>query len=103
MEATTFKDARVIEKGREFVLLKADVTRDQDPEVVKLMAQFKIRGVPTLVFIGTDGRERTELRRTEYTSADELLKLMGQTLQPSTSAVPATGGFEAPAKLMQPF
>jgi thiol:disulfide interchange protein DsbD len=103
MEATTFKDPRVIEKGREFVLLRADVTKDQDPAVQRLMATFKIRGVPTLVFLGADGRERTELRRTEYTSADELLKLMTQALRPATSAVPVSSAPDVPPQLLQPF
>jgi thiol:disulfide interchange protein DsbD len=103
MEATTFRDARVIEMGKKFVLLKADVTRDQDPAVVKLMAQFKVRGVPTLVFLGADGQERTGLRRTEYTSADELLKLMKQTLLPATNTAPSGAGMNAPPELMRPF
>jgi thioredoxin:protein disulfide reductase len=103
MEHTTFRDPRVIEKGREFMLLKADVTRNEEPAVQRLMEEFKIRGVPTLVFIGADGHERPELRQTKYTSADELLKLMSETQLPAKTTTPATAAPDMPAKLMQPF
>ncbi len=44
------------------VVLSVDLSDWDSPEEVDLRRRFKIRGVPTLVFIGPDGRERTELR-----------------------------------------
>ena len=44
------------------VVLSVDLSDWDSPEEVDLRRRFGIRGVPTLVFIGPDGRERTELR-----------------------------------------
>jgi thiol:disulfide interchange protein DsbD len=80
MDLRTFSDPRVIETSRQFVTLKADMTRTGSPEVQKLVENFSIVGVPTYIFIGRDGRELTGLRRIGFVPADEFLALMNRAL-----------------------
>lgn len=58
LDHTTFKDPRVIQATRTWVLLKADLTRQNSAEVASLARKWQILGVPTLLFIGTDGQEK---------------------------------------------
>ena len=86
MEQTTFRDARVFEKSRDFVLLRVDLTNQDLP--AELEKRFQIVGVPTIVFLDPAGREHAELRQVGYISADELLGLLerAKTLAPATNA-----------------
>jgi thiol:disulfide interchange protein DsbD len=56
----TFTNPEVIAAGKGWVFLKADLTRTGSPEVEALREKWKIRGVPTLIFLGPDGRETGE-------------------------------------------
>lgn len=70
LDEDTLSDPRVQEKLREsYVFVKIDI--DQDPN---LASQFKIYGVPTLVFLDTNGQETK--RREGYVTPDELLLLL---------------------------
>ena len=89
MEQTTFCDARVIAVGREFALLRVDLTNQDVPAALE--KQFQIIGVPTLIFLDPAGREHTELRQVGYVSADELLDLLERARAP-VSARPESGG-----------
>jgi thioredoxin:protein disulfide reductase len=103
MERTTFRDARIIEQSKQFIMLKADLTHEGTPEVEKVRKDFNIWGVPTLVFIGPDGREHASLRRVEYVAANELLDLLekAKTAAPINSA--ATDTPDVPPQLLNPF
>jgi len=101
MERTTFRDPRVIEAGKAVVFLKADVTANESPAVQAVLAEYRIRGVPTLVFLDSTGKEHAALRRAEYTGADELLDLIKRAHQPAPSGAPTAP--EIPAALMNPF
>lgn len=69
LETFTFSDKAVVEFSRSFVMLKADVTTGGDVEVEGLKKKFNVVGVPTIVFIGKDGAERTELRFVGFADA----------------------------------
>jgi thioredoxin:protein disulfide reductase len=71
-------------------MLKADLTREGTPAVEALRQKFGIRGVPTTVFLGPNGSEHSKLRRVEYVTADEILKLMDQAVLPAP-VTPGTG------------
>jgi thiol:disulfide interchange protein DsbD len=60
LEEKTFTNPEVIAAGKGWVFLKADLTRTGSPEVEALREKWKIRGVPTLIFLGPDGRETGE-------------------------------------------
>jgi thiol:disulfide interchange protein DsbD len=104
MERTTFRDKRVVDDAKQFVMLKADLTHEGTPEVEKMRKDFGIWGVPTLVFIGPDGREHTELRKVEYVTAAELLDLLEKAkgIAP-TNSLATTGMPDVPPQLLNPF
>ena len=60
LDEKTFTNPEVIAAGQGWVFLKADLTRTGSPEVEALREKWKIRGVPTLIFLGPDGRETGE-------------------------------------------
>lgn len=73
LDKFSFSDQRVIEISKNIVMLKANVTRGSSPEVKSLLKQYGIRGVPTIVFIGSDGAERQDLRIVQFEDAGEVL------------------------------
>ncbi|HTS19148.1 MAG TPA: cytochrome c biogenesis protein CcdA [Verrucomicrobiae bacterium] len=103
MERTTFRDKRVLDESKDFTLLKADLTHEGSPDVEKLRKDFGIWGVPTLVFIGPDGREHTELRRVEYLTPTELVDLLAKakTIAPTNSTAARVP--DIPPQLLNPF
>ena len=62
LDRFTFTDERVIEATEHFVRLKVDLTDYQSPEAEGLRQRYEVAGVPTIVFLGSDGRERPEAR-----------------------------------------
>ncbi len=58
LEHNTFSDPRVVAAAKGWVLLKADLTREGTEEVARLRQRWGIKGVPTVVFLGPDGKER---------------------------------------------
>ena len=57
LEKFTFTDAGVRKALEGWVLLKADLTKTASPEVSALRTKWNIQGVPTMVFLGPDGKE----------------------------------------------
>ncbi|NUN10575.1 MAG: thioredoxin fold domain-containing protein [Ignavibacteriaceae bacterium] len=57
LDRFTFTDDRVIEMTSEYKAFKADLTKSNSAEVEALRKEFKIVGVPTVLLIGTDGKE----------------------------------------------
>lgn len=80
MDKKTFPDPRIVEKSKQFLMLKVDLTRSDSPAVQQLANRFGIAGVPTYVFMAPGGRELTQLRLVGFVPADEFLKLMDQAL-----------------------
>jgi len=104
MERTTFRDGRVVEKARGFVMLKADLTRPDSPASEAVRKEFGVLGVPTVVFLGSNGVEHRALRQTEYVSADQFLSLLEKALAPASTNTSSAGTMpEMPASLMKPF
>lgn len=78
MEATTFVDSRVVELAREFVMVKADLTESGSAEAREMLDRYRVKGVPTIVFLDRAGTEAVELRQTKEISASQLIELMRQ-------------------------
>jgi thiol:disulfide interchange protein DsbD len=74
LERQTFNEPRVAAALKNFAAVKANLTRGEDPAVKSLYRQFRIAGVPTIVFLGADGEEIRSLRLQEFESADRFLK-----------------------------
>jgi thioredoxin:protein disulfide reductase len=76
LDRTTFTDERVIQAMEPFARFKVDLTQFDSPESEALRRQFGIAGVPTIVFIGVDGAERTASRVIGFLGPDEFLGKM---------------------------
>jgi thiol:disulfide interchange protein DsbD len=70
LDEKTFSDPGVARDLDRFVRVKADLTNDADPAVQQLTKQYGIVGVPTVVFIGADGRENPAARLTGFEPPD---------------------------------
>ena len=103
MERTAFRDKRVLEESRNFVLLKADLTHESSPDVESLRKDFGIWGVPTLVFIGPDGREHAELRRVESVTPTELVDLLARAKVAASTNSTSARAPDVPPQLLNPF
>jgi thioredoxin:protein disulfide reductase len=77
LDRFTFHDPRVVKLAQNgFVMLKVDLTVSDNPLNERLMRQYGVRGVPTVVFLDAGGRERKDLRVVGYLSPDRFLGLM---------------------------
>ncbi len=76
LDQFTFSDQQVMQAARNFTMLKADLTKNNAPEVRKLKQEYDIRGVPTIVFINTDGEEIPSLRLTGYEPPEDFIQRM---------------------------
>ena len=80
MDKRTFSRPEVIELSREFAMLKADLTSRKDPGVGEFYEKYRIKGVPTLIFIKPDGTEMAELRGAGFEPKDVFLAKMKRAL-----------------------
>jgi thiol:disulfide interchange protein DsbD len=77
MEKTTFIDPRVRAQMKNYVLLQADVTDNNDASIA-IKQKYGVFGPPALLFFGTDGNEKKELRFYGYRNVEEFLALLGK-------------------------
>jgi len=58
LDETTFHDAAVVKQAQNgFVMIKVDVTKGGNPTHERLLQEYAVKGVPTVVFINADGKE----------------------------------------------
>lgn len=77
MEKTTFADHRVRAVLRNYVLIKADVT-DNNEASIAIKQKFGVFGPPALLLFGTDGNEKKDLRFYGYRNVEDFLILLGK-------------------------
>lgn len=77
MEKTTFADHRVRAVLRNYVLIKADVT-DNNEASIAIKQKFGVFGPPALLLFGADGNEKKDLRFYGYRNVEEFLILLGK-------------------------
>lgn len=79
LEGTTFHDAAVVRQADAgFVMIKVDVTRAGDQLHERLLQQYGVKGVPTIVFLGADGKEQQDLRLVDYLPPAQFLGRMAE-------------------------
>jgi thiol:disulfide interchange protein DsbD len=81
LDKLTFSRPEVIAASREFLMLKADLTSNKDAGVKEFYKKYRIKGVPTLIFLKPDGTEIEELRGTGFESKDVFLSKMKRALE----------------------
>ena len=70
---------RLAENG--FTMIKVDVTKGGNPFHESLLKQYGVKGVPTVVFIDTQGKERKDLRLVDFLPPEPFIGLMMQLRQ----------------------
>ena len=103
MQRTTFRDPRILDQTNQVTMVRADLTREDSPEVEKIRKDYGIWGVPTILFLGPDGREHTELRQVEYIDADQLLGLLEKAKSVVPTNSPVARAPDVPPQLLNPF
>ncbi len=81
MEKYTFGDARVQQALQGFVLLQADVTRNNADDKA-LLKRFGLFGPPGILFFDESGRERPELSVVGFKKPDEFLEVIRRVKNP---------------------
>lgn len=93
LDKFSFSDPRVIAASKGVVMLKADLTKGNAPEVKEMIADYGIKGVPTIVFINAAGEELKALRINQFEKADIVLARFNDLLKANTSqATPIASG-----------
>jgi thiol:disulfide interchange protein DsbD len=76
-EEVTFHQPNLVRLAeKNFIMVKVDVTKGGNPYHEELLQKYEVKGVPTIVFLDADGRERTDLRLVDYLPADQFLLRM---------------------------
>ena len=77
MENSTFTDPRVRNALKRFVLLQADVTKNNDASDA-LKHRFGVLGPPAMLFFAPGGEEKPDLRSYGYHNVEQYLALLGK-------------------------
>ena len=80
LDEITFHDSKVVEASKKFLMVKIDLTKGDKPQFKKLVEDYGVKGVPTVVFLDGNGRERLDLRLIEFMKPDEFLNHMKKAL-----------------------
>jgi thiol:disulfide interchange protein DsbD len=77
LEQITFHHPEIVKLAKnDFVMIKVDLTRKGEPLNEHLLRQYDVRGVPTVVFLDRDGRERRDLRVVDFLPPAQFIKHM---------------------------
>jgi thiol:disulfide interchange protein DsbD len=77
MEATTFKDPRVLELLNHFKVIKIDVSHNNAQDK-KLLHYFNVIAPPTFIFFDSKGRELKHLKEVGELNATQFIKVLKQ-------------------------
>ncbi|MDH5637385.1 MAG: thioredoxin fold domain-containing protein, partial [Nitrospinota bacterium] len=80
LEHYTFSDGRVVEISDKLRPLKVDLTVAGNLEAEELKKKYEVQGVPTVVFLDSDGKEIADLRFVGFVDADSFLERLTKLL-----------------------
>jgi thiol:disulfide interchange protein DsbD len=79
LDEVTFHDPEIVNQTkRDIIMIKVDLTRKGNPVHTDLLGQYNVKGVPTVVFLDHQGKERRNLRLVDYLPADQFLIRMAE-------------------------
>lgn len=82
LDDITFHDAKVVEMAeKDFLLIKVDLTRKGEPIHEKLLKEYDIKGVPTVIFLDKKGNEIKDLRLIDFEPPELFLERMNRAEQ----------------------
>jgi thiol:disulfide interchange protein DsbD len=77
IEEATFHDPSIVKQAdSDFVMVKVDVTKGGNLVHERLLEQYEVKGVPTIVFLDASGQERRDLRLVDFLPADQFMSHM---------------------------
>jgi thioredoxin:protein disulfide reductase len=77
LEEVTLHQPDVVQLAeKDFTMVKVDVTKGGNPYHEELLKRYNVKGVPTIVFLDADGKERADLRLVDYLPPDKFLDHM---------------------------
>jgi len=74
LDASTFSDPNVISESKDFITLKANMTKTLSPDVEQLRDKYKIIGVPTVLILNSKGKEVKRI--TGFINAKEFSEIL---------------------------
>jgi thioredoxin:protein disulfide reductase len=79
LDEITFHHPEVVQfAARDFVMVKVDLTQKDNPVNTRLLAQYEVKGVPTVILLDTWGQECKSLRLVDYLPPEQFLLRMVQ-------------------------
>jgi thiol:disulfide interchange protein DsbD len=77
LDEITFHNPEVVKRaGQDFVMLKVDLTQKGNPVHTRLLGEYGVKGVPTVVFLDGRGNECQSLRLVDYLPPEQMLSRM---------------------------
>lgn len=77
LDKATFHDPEIVKQaGQDFVMIKVNLTRGGNPVDERLLREYGIKGVPTIVFLDNQGKELPALRLVDFVPPNEFLMRM---------------------------
>jgi thiol:disulfide interchange protein DsbD len=80
MESDVFKDPEIVKTSRNFMTMRLDLTQRQ-PFQDEILAKYRVRGVPTIIFFNGEGEEEKALRVVSYVDKSDFLDRMRRLLK----------------------
>ncbi|MCP4670244.1 MAG: thioredoxin fold domain-containing protein [Desulfobacula sp.] len=82
LDDITFHDDKVVDQiKKNFLLLKVDLTRKGDPAYEKLLKEYRVKGVPTIVFLDRKGQEIKKFRLVDFEPPKQFLERLNKVKQ----------------------
>jgi thiol:disulfide interchange protein DsbD len=81
LDKETFHDQDVVRESLKFTMIKVDLTKEANPDVIQLLQKYDVKGVPTVIFLDSHGQELRELQIVDYMSGKEFLLRMNKALE----------------------
>ena len=74
LDEITFHHPDIVKLSKdEFIMVKVDLTGQDNQNYDRLLSEYNIKGVPTVVFLDNLGEERKDLRLVDFIQPDEFL------------------------------
>jgi thiol:disulfide interchange protein DsbD len=82
LDEITFHNPDVVKLAdQNFVMVKVDLTQKGNPVHARLLGQYGVKGVPTVVFIDKQGQESLDLRLVDYLPPEQMLSRMATAIK----------------------
>jgi len=74
LDRVTFRHPDIVKQAKtKFIMIKVDLTQKGNPVHERLLRQYGVKGVPTVVFLDRSGNERRDLRLVDFLPPDRFL------------------------------